>query len=285
MTSSLFNDSSVESQRIFYTPSNFAKISLLHLQEIGDLQAQKIHINKRHGLTSYLFFIVLSGSGILEYNGSTYMLQPNDCVFIDCQKTYSHQTSENLWRLQWLHFYGINMSTIYEKYLERGGQPSFHPQKITDFKKIWSQLFESASSSNYILDMHINEILNKLLTLLMYESWNPNTYLSTSKKQNLIDIKVYLDTHFSEKIYLDYLANMFYINKFYLTRIFKKQFGVSINDYLSQVRISHAKQLLRFTNKTVENIGIECGIDDVHYFSRTFKKIEGISPSEYRQIW
>ena len=78
---------------------------------------------------------------------------------------------------------------------------------------------------------------------------------------------------------------MFYINKFYLTRIFKEKFGVTLNNYLLQIRITHAKQLLRFTDKTVETIGVECGMGSVHYFSRMFKKIEGISPSEYRKIW
>ena len=65
------------------------------------------------------------------------------------------------------------------------------------------------------------------------------------------------------------------LNKFYLTRIFKEQFGTSINSYLIEKRITHAKQLLRFTDKSVESIGMECGMGAPYYFSRMFKNVEG----------
>ena len=51
-----------------------------------------------------------------------------------------------------------------------------------------------------------------------------------------------------------------------------------------QIR-STAKQMLRFTDETVENIGYKWGLGAPHYFSRTFKQVEGISPSEYREKW
>ena len=77
----------------------------------------------------------------------------------------------------------------------------------------------------------------------------------------------------------------FYINKYYLTKTFKAQYGVSITAYLQQIRITKAKQMLRFTDKTVEEIGIECGLGAAHYFSQTFKSVEGVPPSKYREQW
>lgn len=120
----------------------------------------------------------------------------------------------------------------------------------------------------------------------MEEGWRPERGTAgTPKKQDLREIKEYLEHHFSEKITLDELAGMFFINKFYLTRIFKEQFGLSINSYLCQLRITHAKELLRFTSLPIEKIGLECGIPDANYFSRTFKKVEGMTPGEYRRRW
>ena len=65
------------------------------------------------------------------------------------------------------------------------------------------------------------------------------------KKQNLDPIRDYLDTHYTEKVSLDALADQFFISKFYLTRVFKEQFGVSINTYVLNLRITKAKQMLR----------------------------------------
>ena len=85
-----------KSSRIIYTPSTFARSSLIHLQETGTLKATHPHKNERRGLSSCLFFIVLSGDGWLTYNGESHVLHSGDCVFIDCKKPYSHETGNNL---------------------------------------------------------------------------------------------------------------------------------------------------------------------------------------------
>ena len=234
---------------------------------------------------SYLFFYLTDGSGILNYDGKEYTLNQGDCVFINCQTPYFHQSSEDLWSLNWIHFYGPTIHSIYLKYTERGGQPVFHPADLAAFDSLWQDLYHIASSSTVLKDMKINEYLFSLLTLVMEQSWNPEAKLLSFKQHSLIDVKEYIDTHYAEKITLDQLSEMFSINKFYLERIFKEQFGVSIINYLTNIRITHAKRLLRFTAKSVEQIGLECGITPLYYFSRIFKLTEGISPSEYRMKW
>mgnify|MGYP003372831166 FL=1 len=136
MDQELFNpqSSSVSSSRIIYTPSTFARTSLLHLQEVGSLQAVHPHIFQRENLVSFLCVIVLSGEGELSYEGQTYQLSEGDCGFIDCRKAYSHSTSDNLWSLQWCHFYAPSLPAVYEKYKERGGRPVFHPDKEKLFR-------------------------------------------------------------------------------------------------------------------------------------------------------
>ena len=75
------------------------------------------------------------------------------------------------------------------------------------------------------------------------------------------------------------------INKFYLSKIFKETYGTTINNYLISKRITRAKQLLHFTDMTVDEIGVAVGMADANYFSRMFRKVEGISPREYRKQW
>lgn len=281
----LFHGDLVETSRIIYTPSDFAKLSLFHIQEIGTLQATKQHISRRENLTSYLFIMVHSGSGILSYDNEIYHLNAGDCVYIDCKKPYYHETSEDLWNLSWVHFYGPTASSIYQKYIERGGRPAFHSDNYDSYHNIFSRLYKIAASSSYVRDMEVNTYLSELLSLLMADSWHPDEVQKGTKKTNLIEIKNYLDENYSKKISLDDLSERYFINKFYLTRVFKEQFGVSINNYLLSVRITHAKNELRFTNKSAEQIGIDCGIGDIYYFSRVFKKVEGISVREYRKGW
>ena len=105
----------------------------------------------------------------------TYQLGEGDCVFIDCRKAYSHSTSDNLWSLQWCHFYAPSLPAVYEKYKERGGLPVFHPADIEPFTTLLTDIYDLASSSDYIRDMRINEKLGSLLTLLMEQSWHPES--------------------------------------------------------------------------------------------------------------
>ena len=285
MENLFFTNSSVASNRIIYTPSEFAKTSLLHLQETGELKAQRPHTNSRSGLDSYLFFIVISGSGNLIYNGVTYKLKTNDCVFIDCKNPYSHSTADDLWRLKWVHFNGTNLQSIYDKYISRGGEPVFDTENTGDCIRLLDDIYRIADSADYIRDMKINEMLGSLLTIIMSRSWHPEKSKQALKRQEVSSIKAWLDEHYKEKIMLDDLAAQFYIDKFYLSKIFKEKYGITINAYVSQKRITSAKRLLRFSDETIEQIGCEVGISDTDYFTRLFRKIEGLTPGEYRKLW
>lgn len=281
--------SSVRSQRILYTPSPFAKANLLYLQETGTLTAQAPHTSRREGLNSCLCFTVLKGRGSLEYEGASYELTQGDVVFLHCLKPYAHTTgaaSEDLWTLQWCHFYGASAAAIYAKYQERGGEPVIHPDNSDPYIQVFQELYQLAASGDYIRDMRINETLSRLLTLLMSESWHPERQIEIgARRWNIQQVKTYLDENYAQRITLESAAEHFFISKHYLARLFKKQYGVTLTAYLQQVRITHAKQLLRFSGKKVEEIGLECGIGDLAYFSRLFKKIEGVSPTEYRNLW
>lgn len=283
---SLFHGNLVSTRRILYTPSSFAKENLLHLQETGSLQATRPHTSSRSDLSSYLFFIVRSGSGKLVFEGKTYALHRGDCIFLSCLLPYSHTTSNDLWELVWAHFDGISMPGIYRKYRERGGGPVFHPASLTPFEECLFSLYRTASSDDYIRDMRINESLSHLLSLIMGESWHPeNGTTGQGKSDAALRAKSYLDAHYMDHITLDALASECYLNKYYLTRVFREKYGTTIGNYLNEVRIGEAKRLLRFSDDSLSEIGAQVGIPDANYLSRLFTRIEGISPTVYRKSW
>ena len=270
----------VESKRIQYTASRFAKESMIFLQETGYSKSIKKHTSSRAYMDSFLFFTVIEGNGTLRYLNEEYQLKSNDCVFIDCRKGYSH-TSDN-WKIAWVHFNGKNLNSIFNKYLERDGKTVFS-SLTNNYLNIINNIYSIADSSSYLKDMNIyNELVN-LLNMIMsetiYEDSNKN------RKYDLDTIKQYIDSNFLDPISLDQLSSLFYINKFYLTRAFKDRYGTTINNYILEKRITRSKELLRFSDDSIEDISLKCGIKDPNYFSRVFKKIEGITPKEYKKMW
>lgn len=221
------------------------------------MQAIHQHTSTRTNLTSFLCFVVLSGTGSLTYEGMTYELSAGDCVFIDCRKAYSHSTSDNLWSLQWCHFYAPSLPAVYEKYKERGGRPVFHPGDLTPFTSLLTDLYNLASSSDYIRDMRINEKLGNLLTLLMEQSWHPESVIVSRKRMELATVKEYLDEHYTEKIMLEELAEKFFINKFYLSKIFKETYGTKIFYYREN------EDDKRALGKLIKNLILMMGQDEL----------------------
>lgn len=272
----------VESKRIQYTASRFAKESLIYLQEVGYSKTLKKHTNSRKNMDSYLFLAVVNGNGQIKYEKCEYTLKAGECVFIDCRKEYSH-TSDN-WTIAWIHFNGNNVSNIYLKYLERNGRNIFKTRVFQRYTNQIDRIFNIANSNEYLKDMIIYSELVDTLNMIMSETIYPKP--NTNKiKYDIDSIKTYIDNNLSNEISLDTLSSLFFINKYYLTRVFKDKYGITINNYISEKRITRSKELLRFTDDNIERISNSCGINDPNYFSRLFKKIEGITPKEYRKMW
>ena len=285
----MFTEGSVVSDRIVNTPSSFAKDSLLYVQETGSLRALRPHTSIRSKLASYLFFIVERGEGTLEYCGRRYELADGDCVFLDCMLPYSHTAGEALWELRWVHFDSRFMDTVYERYAESGGRTVFHPDDVAPFSSLLSRMYESAHDKDNSHEMKLNELLASLLTLITDAGRAPGDAASgkesADSKSVLREIREYVDAHWAERITLDSIAERFYINKFYLTRLFKSRYGTTLVEYVLDLRITNAKKMLRFSDRRIEAIARECGFEDPNYFSRAFKKIEGVTPSKYRTMW
>ena len=95
-------------------------------------------------------------------------------------------------------------------------------------------------------------------------------------------IAEYLSNHFLEDLSLDQIAGNLRYSKNYLCKVFKRASGYTINEYINCLRISKAYDLVCFTNNRLTEIGAQCGFSSIHYFSRTFHRIVGMTPTQTR---
>lgn len=96
-------------------------------------------------------------------------------------------------------------------------------------------------------------------------------------------IRKYIDAHYKEEIRRDDLSEMVYLNTDYMSRIFKKEVGVSISSYILQKRVEEAKKLLTQSNLPINTVSIYVGYSNFSYFTKMFKENTGYSPLEYRR--
>ncbi|MDQ0658864.1 response regulator [Paenibacillus sp. W2I17] len=97
------------------------------------------------------------------------------------------------------------------------------------------------------------------------------------------EIARYMDAHYQEDLSLQQIAARFYLSREYISRKFKQQFGLNWSEYLGKLRINNAKLLLQNPSLRVAKISEMVGFQDEKYFSKVFKKMEGITPAEYRK--
>lgn len=94
-----------------------------------------------------------------------------------------------------------------------------------------------------------------------------------------------IENRFTEELSLEYLANEAGISMYHLSREFKRYVGVPCSEYIMLKRINRAKELLRYTDASVEDIAYQCGFHYTSHFTSMFKKYEGNTPLKFRHSW
>ncbi|MBP1990248.1 response regulator [Paenibacillus eucommiae] len=106
-----------------------------------------------------------------------------------------------------------------------------------------------------------------------------------SGRNRLVDeVKKYIEADYANDITLESSAERIYVHPLHLSRIFKKETGITFSDYLTGVRIARSKQLLDDLSYKIYEISGQVGYRDARHFSKVFKNEVGITPTQYRQL-
>lgn len=134
--------------------------------------------------------------------------------------------------------------------------------------------------------------LSRLETLQESEAWFTASYdalaqhiarMYNSDRNSIMKAAQYMQQYYHQEISLQAISQYVHLSKNYFANLFKKEMGESFLEYLTRIRIENAKELLKRDLKATD-VGERVGIHDPKYFSKVFKKITGLSPSEYRHL-
>lgn len=138
-----------------------------------------------------------------------------------------------------------------------------------------------------LAEVNRTESLDELEKFLLGVFEQINNFINTKRtsvNQHLVDeIRQRLEDKFADDITLSAMANLYKISPGYLSLLFTERTGKNFIDYLTERRINKAKELLKHTDLKIYEISKMVGYNDAFYFSSSFKRVVGISPSEYRE--
>lgn len=170
--------------------------------------------------------------------------------------------------------------------------------KFSDFKI--RHILENLISEGLNKDPYYNDVINiKFLEILMYLLRNreslildepglesdihPENIRETILTDNtgLQNVLSYMERNIAIPLDLDTLAKVSGMAKFHFSRVFRSSYGITPMQYLNRLRMSRAKELMRYSDQNITQIANSIGFEDVHYFSRFFKQKENLTPYEY----
>ena len=280
-----FNPSwSKESKRLFHTPSAFARKNLFYVQEAGFFETHAPYFTARENLESFLLLYTTKGHGILHYLGKTYTLMPDTLFFIDCRKPHHYECPSHVnWSFYWIHFDGIAAQGYFEQIHKNGFEllQLKEDDKLTiPFQSIISLLEQKPVGFEVSISKNLTDILTKSLLISYQSSLEDSHFFGVS-----VEITKFLEQNYNRTVSLDEIAAYFHVSKYHLSREFKKNTGTSPYEYLLICRINHAKEYLRYTTMSVEEIAEKCGFGQSSHFISIFKTHEKTTPLSYRKQW
>ncbi len=106
---------------------------------------------------------------------------------------------------------------------------------------------------------------------------------SISSNYSVGRVQQYIEQHYGENISVSNLADMVYVSESTLNRLFKKEFSLTPFEYLIETRVEKSKTMLRRKSVAITDIADRCGFSSNSHFTSCFKRIIGMSPSDYRK--
>lgn len=275
---------SEDSIRLIMTPSTLAKSIYFYIQEAGYFKTTDSYFTERKNLNSFLLVYTISGRGILHYEGKTYDLKEGDCFYIHCMKHHYYETAsgEN-WEFLWVHFNGNQALGYYEAFAA-GGFQTIACRNREFMEETLRKLVAVNQKRNVSTEALSSNLITNLLTELMLQTMTQNAsaiYVPDYLKDVIKDI----DQNFTSPLTLEQLSRAHGISKFYLSRNFKKYTGMTVNEYIITSRISYGKELLKYSDLSVNEITFRIGMNHVSHFINLFKAREGVTPLAYRKEW
>lgn len=271
----------LNSIHIMVTPSATTKKNFLYAQETGYLERSKETVRREH-LDSYLLLCVINGKGQLIYDGSTYQLKECSIFFIDCKKTFQyHVLNEKGWTVVYLYFNG-RQAQIYYNISTKHKTPVFKANnKDMITSRFWQIIDLHQKKNKYaelLTSMHITRILTELCIF-----GEENVVFEVDFPYYIKQVFHHLNHYYEEKISLDMLSELYSVNKYHLERTFKRCSGVTLAEYLITTRINKAKELLHFSEKSIEEIAAMLGFYSAGHFIKQFNRREHITPLAYKK--
>ena len=251
-----------------------------------------LHVRRRMG--SNVLIYVLEGTLYIAGNGVRREVKEGQLLLLPGgEEHYGYQSSKGRLSYFWIHFdTNEKLQRMGERHLpEKPGEDAcILPEygNVCNRERV-SLLFRQVTQYSRREDLYSGRILNSALEVLLMELTQEFLEAAFGRKDgispSMYRVMEWVRNNCSRSLNREMIAETFQYNPDYLSMRFKKDTGMGLMSYLNRERISRAKALLSCGNISIKEAAYESGFQDEKYFMRTFKRLEGITPSQYKNTF
>ena len=231
--------------------------------------------------------VSISGESYIGNAGDVFVVSPGNLHLMGAQTgTVDYFTF--LFPLKYISFRTDDM--LNDKLLEplNSGQLMISPRVRGTAKELCEQLIAIYVAKNNESESKITAQIKTKIILLQFilEMWKQGFVIENDTSgRNMVEKEMvsYVQQNFTGKISLKEFGEQFHLSEKYISRYFKEHFHIALSQYVTYLRLEHAKQLLQDTDIPITEVAMQSGYQNVSYFIRSFKKAYGVSPLKYKK--
>ncbi len=254
----------------------------LHCIDVGYYDCDSVKEKGIVGIAKqyYTLVVVADGNGAITYNDKTFIAQKGDLFLIPpCSNFSSKVDKGGNYKFFYVNFEGEDIKAYFEL-----------NEKIKLGEKLSSASFDKLTFAftKFLIENKQENVREEKFNRLFFELLESITAENESKgdEDSYISkiISLIKDNYENPAFNVNTISEKMHLSHSWLCALFKKKVGVTMQQYLINVRLTRAKELVLETEMTISAIAFLCGFNDALYFSTAFKKAYGNSPLNYRFV-
>ena len=264
--------------------------STYHIENAGRSFQIPVHLHDEFEIIyvrSGFLTVSISGESYIGKTGEAFVVSPGNLHLMGSQTgTVDYYTF--LFPLKYISFRTDDM--LDEKLLEplNSGHLMICPRVKDTAKELCEQLVDIYMAKKDESESKITTQVGTKIILLQFilEMWKKGFVIENDTSgRNTVEKEMvsYIQQNFTGKISLREFGEQFHLSEKYISRYFKEHFHITLSQYVTYLRLEHAKQLLQDTDIPVTDVAMQSGYQNVSYFIRSFQKAYAVSPLKYRK--
>ena len=240
-----------------------------------------------HNHNEFEILLITEGNPDLLIGDNIYHTKKNDIVFVNPLETHSVRSYDKPYKLKCMCF---NLSVISDKKINEkleniriSNYMNSEKYDISYIKSLYIRIFQLYNKPDEWSDSEISANLMMIFIYLFRKEFLCQKEPESKSLEFRSLVLEYIALHYAENITSFDLSKLLSYSQEHFCRKFRSDFGRSFSDYLLMYRVTMSKIFLEEKDITIGQVAYKCGFSSADYFSRSFKKMVGILPSEYRK--